>query len=343
MIDTGVPYQNDIPFLSEYYGTTLYQCKRHNIEAASPTSPILEIYITCFDGLLYAKYQIKTLRYFMPEANIVIIDTNGNLNPEASKATEELCIAEKVSYIKLPHNKMQDVPCYSSKLGVDMTWIFRNVVKHRQPKYFGYLDQDCFLIKPIWPYLKSYLDKKGMYGLSWQHPDRKDPDGNPYWLVHIMQNFFKYDFVKDIDLDFRPAGHWGLDTGGCNYETLFRGKNPDDYHQKWETLAEKVGEEHSDVFRDFTLHDDSRWIHIQNSTKALSGHPQERQLKEMYMTGILNGILLNELTALQVSNCCKSEMIPPDWDMAEEMGSLYRAYTCYICKKCKKVCEPIRL
>ncbi len=35
-------------------------------------------------------------------------------------------------------------------------------------------------------------------------------------------------------------------------------------------------------------------------------------------------------------------MIPPDWEMADMMGSMWRAYACYICKKCGKVCEPIK-
>lgn len=43
-----------------------------------------------------------------------------------------------------------------------------------------------------------------------------------------------------------------------------------------------------------------------------------------------------------VSNCCGSEMIWPDWEMAEQMGSLWRAYATYICKKCNKICEPIK-
>ena len=42
-----------------------------------------------------------------------------------------------------------------------------------------------------------------------------------------------------------------------------------------------------------------------------------------------------------VSACCSSEMIPPDWDMVEQMGSLWKAYACYICKECGKVCEPV--
>ena len=43
---------------------------------------------------------------------------------------------------------------------------------------------------------------------------------------------------------------------------------------------------------------------------------------------------------IPVSDCCSAEMIPPDLDMEEQMGSMYRAAACYICKKCNKVCEP---
>jgi hypothetical protein len=48
-----------------------------------------------------------------------------------------------------------------------------------------------------------------------------------------------------------------------------------------------------------------------------------------------------ELRISDVSGCCSSEMIPPDWDMVEQIGSLWRAYACYICKKCGKPCEPV--
>lgn len=44
----------------------------------------------------------------------------------------------------------------------------------------------------------------------------------------------------------------------------------------------------------------------------------------------------------EVSNCCKAEMIPPDYEMAEEMGSMWRAYVSYICKDCGKVCESVK-
>ena len=43
---------------------------------------------------------------------------------------------------------------------------------------------------------------------------------------------------------------------------------------------------------------------------------------------------------LLVSRCCNSsDLIEPDWEAAEEAGSLWRAYACYICKRCGKACD----
>lgn len=42
---------------------------------------------------------------------------------------------------------------------------------------------------------------------------------------------------------------------------------------------------------------------------------------------------------MELSKCCNSETIPPDWEMAEQMGSLWRAYVHYICKDCGNICE----
>lgn len=45
----------------------------------------------------------------------------------------------------------------------------------------------------------------------------------------------------------------------------------------------------------------------------------------------------------EISNCCGSDMIEPDYDEAEDMGSLYAAYLSYICRECGKVCKPVEV
>jgi hypothetical protein len=45
-----------------------------------------------------------------------------------------------------------------------------------------------------------------------------------------------------------------------------------------------------------------------------------------------------------VSSCCSSaNMIEPDWEMADEAGSLWRAYACYICRECGKACDTVEV
>lgn len=286
----NIEYQDDDIFYSSYYGILLEQCDTNLSEKSTKE---LEIYITTFDGLLYVKYQIKTLKYLLKHVNFEIIfcDTNSHINPETSEKTKELCEKENVGYIKMPHNKFQDLECFSFKLGTDLNWIWKNCIKIRQPKYFAFLDQDCFLIKDSWEYLKSYLEQKGMYGLAW--PQEPIPIKSEYWLIHIMNNFFKYEFVKNRELDFRPAGFVGLDTSGCNYFSLFKDYNRLDFIQNETTLLNYVGEEWNGIFREFTLHDDNRWIHIRNSTKPFTNIINEKESKEKYMSGLLDGIMFS--------------------------------------------------
>lgn len=42
-----------------------------------------------------------------------------------------------------------------------------------------------------------------------------------------------------------------------------------------------------------------------------------------------------------VSNCCAGDMVEPDDEITESMGSLWRAYDCYLCKSCGKPCDPV--
>lgn len=52
----------------------------------------------------------------------------------------------------------------------------------------------------------------------------------------------------------------------------------------------------------------------------------------------------NKTDITLVSDCCgTSDMIPPDWELAEQSGSAWAAFACYICKKCRKACNAISI
>lgn len=56
---------------------------------------------------------------------------------------------------------------------------------------------------------------------------------------------------------------------------------------------------------------------------------------------------MNNFHNIKVSDCCKSEMIPPmseeEMEEANMPPSMWRAAVCYVCKKCEKPCHPKKL
>ena len=277
IIKQGIPEYDDEEFYNSYYGKTLDECDNNVFDKNVKD---LEIYITSFEGYWLAEYQIKTLKKFLCDVdfNIFFCDTN---NSEIESLTlKNLCEIEDVGYIKLPYNKFEHLKNFSMKLGVDMTWIWYNCIKKRKPKYFGYLDHDHFLINNIWDRLKGYLDSKGMYGIPCGPKDRE------VWLIHVICCFFKYDFIKDINLDFRPASHLILDTGGCNYDILYKDYKKEDYYISYE--KNKNIPSNMELDRFFIFMDENRWIHIGNSNKKTTMFEDEFLMKRFYTSGFLD-------------------------------------------------------
>lgn len=181
-----------------------------------------DIYVLSFNNAMFVEYQIRTLRKFYKDGhNLIIVDNNNWMHPEASEQVKQICQYEGVTYLKAPDNYYQSADKFdpSMKLGTTMNWIYQQCIKKRQRKYFGFLDHDCFLINNF--ELAYKLDHQGMYG--------KIVYNDPAWNLHVTANFFKYDFVKHLDLDFRASWKYNLDTGGANYDMLYKNYNPVDY------------------------------------------------------------------------------------------------------------------
>jgi 5-bromo-4-chloroindolyl phosphate hydrolysis protein len=221
------PFRNESRenyFCETFYKVTPADCKTYLYsDTVEPEST--DIYVITFNNIFCAKYQIITLRkFFKSKFNIIIVDNNNDIHPDVSEELYNLCVTENVTYIKAPNNLYQTPGNFdpTMKLGNTMNWLYLHCVSKRKPKYFGYLDQDCFLFKDL--NLTDYLDRLGMYGVVSRN--KREPAA---WNLHVTSNFFKFDFVKDILLDFRPSWELSLDTGGSNYYLLYKDYNPDDY------------------------------------------------------------------------------------------------------------------
>jgi hypothetical protein len=220
------PINDQDPSQKEFYESyfamdpVTYPTYKYSLHCENGT----DIYVITFNNPLLVEYQIKTLRkFFKAPFNLIVVDNNNWLYPEQSERVLALCIQEGVIYVKAPDNYYQHKENFdpSMKLGTTMNWLYVNCIQDRQPAYFGFLDHDCFLVRKL--DLRPWLDKKGMYGRVIRSKVSKA------WTLHVTTNFYKFDTVRELLLDFRAAHEDQLDTGGANYNILYKHLSPDDY------------------------------------------------------------------------------------------------------------------
>jgi hypothetical protein len=197
----------------------------------------IEFYILCYNSLFCCEYQIKCINQFCKdEFKIIIIDSNQGCNLLNSKQKELICKQKKVDFITLPDMpEIQKNDSASIILGKKLNYVYYNYVLQRNPKYFAFIDQDMFMVKPFT--VIDFLEKNGMWGDVMEvgnYPksggnngmEKQNINENP-WVLHPWLSFYKLDFVKPYKLNFLPGGKnengdLQFDTGGENYEAFIR-------------------------------------------------------------------------------------------------------------------------
>ncbi len=115
-------------------------------------------------------------------------------------------------HIWLPENPWSSRNAGSRSHGAAMNWLWRNILRRGGPKAFGFLDHDLFPTAPDDPF--SLLGKHDFHG------DQRSA-GNR-WFLWAGYCFFDFEAVKSFDLDFGLDWFAGLDTGGANFEILYK-------------------------------------------------------------------------------------------------------------------------
>jgi len=271
----------------------------------------IDIYIPVFNNLFCVEYQIKTLKAFCKHDNfnIIIVDNNLEFHPENSRKVKEICLENNVEYFfnddQIIRNMRSIEGRWSSlQHGQTFNYIFDKMIKKRKPTYFGFLDADCFASKPF--HLEEYLDNLGMYGKvvpthidEGQHLTKA---GNYAWNIHVVCNFFRFDFVANKSLNFMAGGDYllqklgiRLDTGGMNYEVLYKHLDKREYI---------LPEEHFYYYKDLSLLDpnsdsptnvlyeliDSNWFHMVHSPGGDTPHLNP---KVSYAKGFLDHAMIS--------------------------------------------------
>jgi hypothetical protein len=160
------------------------------------------------------EWQIKLLRRFMQEEyQLTVVDNSDSL--DRRDVIEGICQREAVRCFWV--GGVGTNP--SNSHGSAINWGWRYLLKGSQSRYFGFLDHDVFPVAPTT--LTPKLDK-GAYGIL-QHREER-------WYLWPGFCFFDREWLNGVNggkLNFLPVP--GMDTGGANYDLLFRHMRNDEF------------------------------------------------------------------------------------------------------------------
>lgn len=196
---------------------------------------MIYFYILIYKNLFCAEYQIKTIQTFCKDPyNIILLDSNCGVDEDLSNQLKQLCEKNSVVCITIPSFlENVDGDRGALLLGTKLNYVFYHIVQVHKPSYFAFIDQDMFLYKPF--KIMDFLDMHGMWGDIAEVDNNKSPTfevedviDSP-WIIHPWLSFFKYDFVKDFSMDWRPCEYEDgkFDTGGRLWETFISKKKID--------------------------------------------------------------------------------------------------------------------
>ncbi len=155
------------------------------------------------------EWQAQLMRIYVSQPVYLIAD---NSPDDSAEAIEAIAERHGSPYVRLPANPWGPG---SRSHGISMNWLWRNIILPGEPEAFGFLDHDLFPTAPDDPF--SALSTQDFYGLV--------RTAGPRWFLWAGFCMFKFDNVRHKPLDFGQDWFVGLDTGGGNWEVLYRHVN----------------------------------------------------------------------------------------------------------------------
>lgn len=172
------------------------------------TTATLDLATVSFNSALVVHHQAKLLRKYLRDNYTYTVFDNSPPGPHRQDI-RALCADEGVSYVELPDTPFAGRP--SMHHGAALNWVCRRYFAARSAPYAGFLDHDVFPCRAT--SLVERLQEAAMFGRIDERGER--------WYLWPGFCFFARAHVKLDRLDFLPVE--GLDTGGGNWRTLYRG------------------------------------------------------------------------------------------------------------------------
>lgn len=195
----------------------------------------------CLDWLL------KMSKENVKDAVICIFD-NSSIQSKRFEI-ERLCNKYDVIYHSLPLFRIKHP---NRSHGFAMTWVFNNIVRHLNPKNFAFIDHDLIPIKPF--FMSKQIKNQPCYGIT------RDTVNPFYWSLWAGYCIFNFAFVKNKFLNFSNDFSRNLDTGGMNWNFIYKFLDKKQLHFASREFHIINTSEFSSPFKVEFI--DHHWIHI---------------------------------------------------------------------------------
>lgn len=160
-------------------------------------------------------WQAPLVRLYVPDALYIVAD---NTRDDArAESIEAVARSFGAPYIRLPANPTNSA---SRSHGLALNWIWHNVVRPGEPAMFGFLDDDMFPMAETDPF--APLSHQDFFGVVRPGIATASVAAGDRWFLWAGFSMFKFEAVRHKPLDFSQDWFSGLDTGGGNWDVLYR-------------------------------------------------------------------------------------------------------------------------
>lgn len=204
------------------------------------------IAVIAFEQPLVLDWLLALCKIHLSEFEILVFDNS--LRTELRKDIEQVCRKHGTPYLALPANLTRHV---NRSHGLAMTWVYHRIIRNINPRYFGFLDHDMLPIVKIG--IANKLEQQPVYGVA-------NRGTNSYWNLWAGYCFFDYSFVSKTPLNFLYDFTRELDTGGRNWDLIYKTLDLTRLHFA-PTDDREIKIHSGDVVRNVQFVDD-QWIHI---------------------------------------------------------------------------------
>jgi hypothetical protein len=161
-----------------------------------------------FEDAQLIDWQSRLVRRYVPSAEYIVVDNS--TSEKGARAIKTICEEQGCSYLLTPRNPWRGFPSRSHSLALN--WALDNVVRPKTPRAFGFIDTDIFPLERTNPF--EPLERQDFFGVVRNAGQR--------WFLWAGFCFFRYSLLERLPLDFSQAWFLGLDTGGANWNVLYR-------------------------------------------------------------------------------------------------------------------------